>query len=191
MWARLGSRPDDWAAAALTALADGGLAAVRVEALAPGLGASKGSFYWHFADRAALVDAALALWEERDTDTFVDALDADRRPATSGCASCSHSSSTTRTPARSTRRSPPTRPTRRSPPRSSGSRSGACGVLEQTFADLGFSRGRRAPPRARGVQRATSGSSRCAGTSRASCPAGRRARHAYVDAQVELLTDDG
>jgi AcrR family transcriptional regulator len=40
---------------------------VRVEALAPRLGASKGSFYWHYADRPALVDAALALWEERET----------------------------------------------------------------------------------------------------------------------------
>ena len=67
--------PDDWAAAALTALADGGLSAVRVEALAPRLGASKGSVYWHFADRAALVQAALTLWEERDGDAFVGALE--------------------------------------------------------------------------------------------------------------------
>ncbi|GAA3671845.1 hypothetical protein GCM10022224_040030 [Nonomuraea antimicrobica] len=58
---------DDWAKAALTALAEGGLAAVAVEPLAARLGASKGSFYWHFPNRQALVQAALEHWE-RDTD---------------------------------------------------------------------------------------------------------------------------
>jgi AcrR family transcriptional regulator len=59
--------PDDWAAAALTAIAEGGLAAVAVEPLATRLGASKGSFYWHFASREALLEAALALWERQTT----------------------------------------------------------------------------------------------------------------------------
>jgi len=56
---------DDWAAAALVALAEGGLAAVAVEPLATRLGATKGSFYWHFANRDALLAAALDLWESR------------------------------------------------------------------------------------------------------------------------------
>ncbi|GAA2805567.1 TetR/AcrR family transcriptional regulator [Nonomuraea dietziae] len=56
---------DDWAKAALDALVEGGLAAVAVEAVAARLGVSKGSFYWHFANRQALVAAALALWESR------------------------------------------------------------------------------------------------------------------------------
>jgi AcrR family transcriptional regulator len=60
-------QPEDWVEAALEAMATGGLAAVSVERLAKGLGATKGSFYWHFKDRAALIDAALARWEERDT----------------------------------------------------------------------------------------------------------------------------
>ena len=54
---------DDWARAALEALAEGGLAAVAVEPVAVRLGVSKGSFYWHFQNRRALVEAALRRWE--------------------------------------------------------------------------------------------------------------------------------
>jgi AcrR family transcriptional regulator len=54
---------EDWARAALDALAEGGLAAVAVEPVAARLGVTKGSFYWHFSNRQALIDAALALWE--------------------------------------------------------------------------------------------------------------------------------
>jgi AcrR family transcriptional regulator len=67
--------PDDWANAALEAMADGGVAAVAVEALAPRVGASKGSFYWHFQDRGALLEAALHLWETTRTDAIIAVLD--------------------------------------------------------------------------------------------------------------------
>jgi AcrR family transcriptional regulator len=53
-----------WIAAAFDALAEGGIDAVRVEPLAKALGITKGSFYWHFADRRALLDAMLAAWME-------------------------------------------------------------------------------------------------------------------------------
>ena len=62
---------EDWADAALTALVERGVAAVAVEPLAAELGATKGSFYWHYSDRGALVDAALALWEARETDAVI------------------------------------------------------------------------------------------------------------------------
>jgi AcrR family transcriptional regulator len=62
---------EDWADAALAALVRGGLSAVAVEPLAAVLGATKGSCYWHFADRGALVDAALALWEQRETEGVI------------------------------------------------------------------------------------------------------------------------
>jgi AcrR family transcriptional regulator len=65
----------DWVRAALAALARGGLSAVAVEPLAKELGATKGSFYWHFADRQALVDATLQMWERRDTDQVIAAID--------------------------------------------------------------------------------------------------------------------
>jgi AcrR family transcriptional regulator len=58
---------ETWATAALEAIGEGGLAAVAVEPLASRLGATKGSFYWHFANRDALIEAALAQWEERFT----------------------------------------------------------------------------------------------------------------------------
>jgi AcrR family transcriptional regulator len=59
--------PLDWTIAGIAALAEGGIDAVRVERLAKRLGASKGSFYWHFADRPALLQSMLALWEREGT----------------------------------------------------------------------------------------------------------------------------
>jgi len=72
---------DDWAAAALAALLERGVSAVAVEPLATALGATKGSFYWHFADRGALVDAALALWEAQQTDGVIAHLSTLDEPA--------------------------------------------------------------------------------------------------------------
>lgn len=62
---------EDWAAAALDAIAEGGIEAVAVEPLARRLGVTKGSFYWHFANRKALLQAALDLWETRETTDIV------------------------------------------------------------------------------------------------------------------------
>jgi AcrR family transcriptional regulator len=53
-----------WVEAALQALATGGPESVRVEALAARLGVSKGGFYWHFDDRAALLEEMLDSWEQ-------------------------------------------------------------------------------------------------------------------------------
>jgi AcrR family transcriptional regulator len=70
----------DWEKAALEALARGGVGAVAVEPLAAALGVSKGSFYWHFADRSALVRAALARWERAETVDVMAALEHEPRP---------------------------------------------------------------------------------------------------------------
>lgn len=53
---------EDWVQAALRAIESGGISAVAVETLAAALGATKGSFYWHFRDRRELVIAALERW---------------------------------------------------------------------------------------------------------------------------------
>lgn len=71
---------DDWAAAALDAMAAGGLEAVAVEPLARRLNVTKGSFYWHFANREALLRAALELWERRETIDVVSGLEDEQDP---------------------------------------------------------------------------------------------------------------
>jgi AcrR family transcriptional regulator len=60
-----------WVHAALQALAAGGPDAVRVEALAVSLGVSKGGFYWHFADRQALLEEMLDTWERTGTEDII------------------------------------------------------------------------------------------------------------------------
>ena len=66
----------DWVDAALAAMAEGGLAAVAVVPLAERLGATKGSFYWHFPSREALIEAALAAWEQTTTSAVIAEIDA-------------------------------------------------------------------------------------------------------------------
>ncbi len=57
-----------WIEEGLRALAQGGPDAVRVEALAQALEVSKGGFYGHFADRAALLTEMVDTWEAMSTD---------------------------------------------------------------------------------------------------------------------------
>lgn len=64
---------DDWILEASAAFRSGGVDAVRVEVLARDLGVTKGSFYWHFRDRAELLDALLVRWEE-ELDWLVDGV---------------------------------------------------------------------------------------------------------------------
>lgn len=53
-----------WIAAALEGVARGGFSEVRVLALAKTLGVSRGSFYWHFSDQEALIDAVIDRWRD-------------------------------------------------------------------------------------------------------------------------------
>lgn len=71
----------DWARAALTAIGEGGLGAVAVEPLAARLHATKGSFYWHFPNRRALIDAALKRWEQDHTEAIITAMETEPDPA--------------------------------------------------------------------------------------------------------------
>lgn len=56
-----------WLNAAYEALIDGGVEAVKVLPLAEGLGLSRTSFYWFFADREALLAALADAWDTRNT----------------------------------------------------------------------------------------------------------------------------
>jgi AcrR family transcriptional regulator len=61
----------DWIQAAMEAIVEGGVGAVAVEPLAIRLGTTKGSFYHHFATRDALIVAALADWEQQQTEAVI------------------------------------------------------------------------------------------------------------------------
>ncbi|MBR7837757.1 TetR/AcrR family transcriptional regulator [Actinospica durhamensis] len=65
----------DWIGTAVEALARDGLRAVAVEPLAERLGATKGSFYWHFRDRNALLQAAVEHWERTAIDEELERLE--------------------------------------------------------------------------------------------------------------------
>lgn len=71
----------DWVLAALGALAEGGVEAVKVERLAKALGVSKGSFYWHFKDRSDLLLALLDLWDTEFTQELIDRAASQPTPA--------------------------------------------------------------------------------------------------------------
>ncbi|HYD51754.1 MAG TPA: TetR family transcriptional regulator [Gemmatimonadaceae bacterium] len=70
----------DWVEAALQMIAERGVAATTVDALAQRLGVTKGSFYWHFAGRAELLDAALGRWEQQATTDSIAGLSAVEDP---------------------------------------------------------------------------------------------------------------
>ena len=57
-----------WIDAGLSALADGGPGAVRVELLAKALDVTRGSFYHHFPSRSFFLEQMLDTWERRSTE---------------------------------------------------------------------------------------------------------------------------
>jgi len=64
-----------WVEEALTILAEQGIDGVRVEILAKRLGVTKGSFYWHFKDRDALLETLLDTWRRQATLRIISRLD--------------------------------------------------------------------------------------------------------------------
>lgn len=64
----------DWTTAALAVIAATGVERLSIERLATELGVTKGSFYWHFADRSALIESALLWWEKEGTDRVIEDL---------------------------------------------------------------------------------------------------------------------
>jgi AcrR family transcriptional regulator len=66
-----------WIEEGLRALAAGGVDSVRVEPLAKALGVTRGGFYWHFDDRAALLEEMLDAWERTSIDEAIERVEAD------------------------------------------------------------------------------------------------------------------
>ncbi|ROP40898.1 TetR/AcrR family transcriptional regulator [Saccharothrix texasensis] len=71
---------DDWTRVALRALVEGGVAAVAVEPLAARIGATKGSAYWHFPNREALLKATLERWEREHTEAVIELVESASEP---------------------------------------------------------------------------------------------------------------
>ena len=63
--------PEIWLDAAYDLLVEGGVEAVKVMPLAAKLGLSRTSFYWHFADREALLAGLIARWQSQNTDNLI------------------------------------------------------------------------------------------------------------------------
>jgi AcrR family transcriptional regulator len=66
-----------WVDQGLRALAIGGPDAVRIEPLARALGVTRGGFYWHFDDRAALLSELLDAWERGSVDEVIERVESD------------------------------------------------------------------------------------------------------------------
>jgi AcrR family transcriptional regulator len=75
--ARVRTPRSAWIDAALQALATGGPDALRIEPLAVSLGVSKGGFYWHFANRDALIAEMLDAWEQAGTEQVIERIDSE------------------------------------------------------------------------------------------------------------------
>ncbi len=66
----------DWEQQALVLIAEQGIRAVAVESLARRMGVTKGSFYWHFPNRDALIEQSLLRWEKHDATNLKTSLGA-------------------------------------------------------------------------------------------------------------------
>lgn len=62
---------DLWLDAAYEALIESGIDSVKVMPLAKSLKISRTSFYWHFEDRDALLDALIRRWRDKNTGNLI------------------------------------------------------------------------------------------------------------------------
>lgn len=71
----------DWVDAGLDLLSYGGVESVRIDELARVLGVTKGSFYWHFEDRAHLLKSMLEKWRRKATLAVIERVESSGTPA--------------------------------------------------------------------------------------------------------------
>lgn len=70
----------DWLERALHLFVSGGIEAVKINDLARKLGVSKSGFYWHFRDRADLLEAMQHYWVDEFSRQFIEDTCASKRP---------------------------------------------------------------------------------------------------------------
>lgn len=62
---------EDWLEQGLITLAESGVDALTIEAMCQLMGVTKGSFYHHFQNRQAFLEAVLSHWEDKFTKQFI------------------------------------------------------------------------------------------------------------------------
>lgn len=65
---------EEWLSRSLEVLSREGNAKLRIDALTKSLGITKGSFYWHFKDRADFVKSLAEYWADYSTNQVIDLL---------------------------------------------------------------------------------------------------------------------
>ena len=65
---------EEWLSRSLEVLSREGKAKLRIDALTKSLGITKGSFYWHFKDRADFVKSLAEFWAKNSTEQVIDYL---------------------------------------------------------------------------------------------------------------------
>jgi len=65
----------DWIRGALDIATERGFDGIAIEPLARRLGVTKGSFYWHFENRRALLTALLETWERIGTEAIIEEVE--------------------------------------------------------------------------------------------------------------------
>jgi len=71
---------EDWLQHGLVTLAEDGVDALRIDALCKRLGVTKGSFYHHFKNHRAYLEAILQHWEDEYTSRFITISDEGATP---------------------------------------------------------------------------------------------------------------
>ncbi len=66
----------NWLAAGMEMLGARGPGAIRIDAMCEQLGVTKGSFYWHFADREEFLGGLLEYWEYNATQAIIERVEA-------------------------------------------------------------------------------------------------------------------
>lgn len=64
----------DWLRTALDIFVAEGIDAVRITRLANDLGVTRGSFYWHFQNRADLIDSLVSYWKDKNTAAITESM---------------------------------------------------------------------------------------------------------------------
>ena len=71
---------ETWLAAGFQSLAENGPTSIQINLLAKKLGATKGSFYWHFKDMADYKAGMLTLWRSKAATDVIETINAETTP---------------------------------------------------------------------------------------------------------------